>query len=47
VIKMKIPKMGNSLQMTISVDVARFLDIKDWDFVEVGVTNNHMIVKKA
>ena len=46
-IKMKIPKMGNSLQMTRSVDVARFLDIKDGDCVEVGVTNNHMIVKKA
>ena len=46
-IKVKVAKMGNSLRMTIPVDVARTLNIKDGDFVEVGVSNDHMIVKKA
>lgn len=45
-IKVKIAKMGNSLRMTIPVDVARTLNLKEGDYVLVGVTNSHMIVKK-
>jgi len=44
--RVKVAKMGNSLRMTIPVDVARTLDIKDGDYLLVGVTNNHIIVKK-
>lgn len=46
-IRVKVAKMGNSLRMTIPVDVARTLDIKDGDFVEIGITDSQMIVKKA
>ena len=46
-IRVKIAKMGNSLRMTIPVDVARTLELKDGDYVEVGVTDSSMIVKKT
>ena len=46
-IRVKIAKMGNSLRMTIPVDVARALDFKDGDYVEIGITDSSMIVKKA
>ena len=45
-IRVKISKMGNSLRMTIPTDVARILNLKDGDHVEVGVTDGDMIVRK-
>lgn len=46
-IRVKVAKMGNSLRMTIPVDVARAMDLKGGDFVEIGLTDGSMIVKKA
>ena len=46
-IRVKIAKMGNSLRMTIPVDVARALDLNDGDYVEIGITDSFMIVKKV
>ena len=46
-IRVKIAKMGNSLRMTIPVDVARALDLNDGDYVEIGITDSSMIVKKV
>ena len=46
-IEVKIAKMGNSLRMTIPVPVARTLNLKDGDTVEIGVKDGAMIVKKA
>ena len=46
-IQVKIAKMGNSLRMTIPVDVARSMDIKDGDTVSIGVQDGVMLVKKA
>lgn len=46
-IRVKVAKMGNSLRMTIPVDVARALDLKAGDYVEIGVTNDSMIVKRV
>ena len=43
----KVATKGNSLRMTIPVDVARGLNLKSGDYVEIGLDNNHMIVKKA
>jgi antitoxin component of MazEF toxin-antitoxin module len=45
-IEVKIAKMGNSLRMTIPVPVARVLELKDGDTVEVGVLDGAMIVKR-
>jgi len=46
-IEVKIAKMGNSLRMTIPVPVARVLNLKDGDTVEVGVKDGIMVVKKV
>jgi antitoxin component of MazEF toxin-antitoxin module len=46
-IEVKIAKMGNSLRMTIPVPVARVLELKDGDIVEVGVLDGAMIVKRT
>ncbi len=46
-IPVKIAKMGNSLRMTIPVPVARTLNFRDGDMLEVGVKEGLMIVRKA
>lgn len=44
--EMKVVQVGNSLKVTIPVEVARHLDIEKGDTVELWVDNNHMIVEK-
>ena len=46
-IKVKIAKMGNSIRMTIPKPVLDALNWKDGDWVEVGIKEESMIVKKA
>ena len=45
-IRVKVAKMGNSLRMTIPVDVARALNIQDGNYVEIGITDHKMVVQK-
>jgi AbrB family looped-hinge helix DNA binding protein len=46
-IRVKVSKMGNSLRITIPVDVVRTLNIQEGDFLEVGVTNDSIIARKV
>lgn len=46
-IKVKLAKMGNSLRMTVPKPVYEALGWQDGDQLEVGITDNMMIVKKA
>jgi len=46
-IKVKLAKMGNSLRMTVPKPVYEALDWKDGDTLEVGITDNSMIVRKV
>jgi len=46
-IRVKISKIGNSLRMTIPKPVLQTLGWKEGDVLEVGVTNNSMIVRKV
>ena len=46
-IQVKIVKLGNSLRITIPKEVARTLNLKAGDILEIGVDNSHMTVKKA
>ena len=46
-IPVKVVKIGNSLRITIPKPVAFKLKIEEGDTVEVGITDNTMIVKKA
>jgi len=46
-IQVKIVKLGNSLRMTIPKEVARTLNWKAGDILEIGLDNSHMTVKKT
>ena len=46
-ISIKIVKIGNSLRMTIPKPVVEALNFQEGDTVEVGIDNNHMVVRKA
>ena len=46
-IRVKAAKMGNSLRMTIPVDVARALSFNHGDLLEVGIEGDKMTVKKV
>ena len=42
----KVVQVGNSLKVTIPVEVARHLNIKKGDTVEMWVDNSHILVEK-
>jgi antitoxin component of MazEF toxin-antitoxin module len=44
--EMKVVQVGNSLKVTIPVEVARHLEIEKGDTVELWVDNNHMVTQK-
>lgn len=44
--EMKVVQVGNSLKVTIPVEVARHLELEKGNTVELWVDNNHMIVQK-
>lgn len=46
-ILVKVVRIGNSLRMTIPRAVARVLDLKEGDSLEVGLKDGMIIVKKA
>jgi len=46
-IRVKISKIGNSLRMTIPKPVIQALGWKEGDLLEVGITDDSMIVRKA
>jgi len=46
-IQVKIVKLGNSLRMTIPKEVAKALDLKVGDILDVGLTDSTMIVKRV
>jgi len=46
-IQVKIFKLGNSLRMTIPIEVVRALNLKAGDFLEIGLDNSHMTVKRT
>ena len=46
-IKVKLNRVGHSLKITIPVDILRVLNWKEGDFLELGVDNSHMTVKKT
>ena len=46
-ISVKLVKIGNSVRMTIPMPVLKTLNWKEGDTVEVGLSNNSMIVKKV
>jgi len=43
----KVVRIGNSLRMTIPRSVARVLELKEGDALEVGISNDVIIAKKA
>ena len=45
-ISVKLGKIGNSVRMTIPQPVLKALDWKEGDTVNVGISNNSMIVIK-
>ena len=46
-ITVKVVKVGNSLRMTIPKEVARALEIKEGNTLEVGLDDHSMIVRKT
>jgi len=46
-IQVKLNRVGNSLKMTIPKEVARALNWKSGDILEIGLDNSHMTVKKT
>lgn len=46
-LEVKLVKLGNSVRMTVPVEILRALSWKAGDKVELGVDDHHMIVKKA
>lgn len=46
-IQVKLTKIGNSLRITVPKDVARTLNWKEGDILEIGLDNHHMTVKKT
>ena len=46
-IKVKLSKIGNSLRMTVPKPVIEELGWKEGDLLEVGITDDSMIVKKV
>jgi len=46
-IKVKLSKIGNSLRMTVPKPVIEELGWKEGDLLEVGITDDSMIVRKA
>lgn len=46
-IQVKLTKIGNSLRITVPKDVARTLDWKEGDILEIGLDNHYMTVKKT
>ncbi len=44
--KIKVVQVGNSLKITIPVEIAEHLHIKKGDTVQLWVDNKHIIVEK-
>ena len=44
--KIKVVQVGNSLKITIPVEIAEHLQIKKGDTVQLWVDNKHIIVEK-
>lgn len=44
--KVKAVKIGNSIRMTIPLQIAEYLHIKEGDMLEVTVQDSEMVVKK-
>ena len=44
--EISVVQVGNSLKITIPKEVAKHLEIKKGDTVDLWVDNNHMIVEK-
>ena len=44
--EVKAVQVGNSLKVTIPVEIARHLKIKKGDSVEMWVDNSHIILQK-
>ena len=44
--QVKVVQVGNSLKITVPVEVARHLGIEKGDTVNLWVDNNHIIVEK-
>ena len=44
--ELSVMQVGNSLRITIPVEVAKHLDIQKGDVVELWVDNQHIIVEK-
>ena len=44
--EISVVQVGKSLKVTIPVEIARHLNIKKGDSVEMWVENNHVIIQK-
>ena len=44
--EVSVMQVGNSLRITIPKEIAKHLNVKKGDSVELWVDNNHMIVEK-
>lgn len=44
-IEVKLTKIGNSLRITVPIEVVRALKWKEGDILEIGLDNNHMTVR--
>jgi len=44
--EISVVQVGKSLKVTIPVEIARHLNIKKGDTVEMWVDNNHIIIEK-
>ena len=46
-IPVKVVKIGNSLRMTIPKPVAQSLGIREGDLLDVGISNDSILAKRA
>ena len=46
-IRVKLNRVGNSLKMTVPVEILRALNWKEGDLLELGLTDHHMTVSKT
>jgi antitoxin component of MazEF toxin-antitoxin module len=45
-IRVKLNKVGNSLKITVPVEILRALNWKEGDLLELGLDDHHMIVTR-
>jgi antitoxin component of MazEF toxin-antitoxin module len=46
-IQVKLNRIGNSLKITVPIEVVRALKLKAGDTLEIGLTDSTMTVKKS